>query len=758
MFRDGRAPVLMTGSKVFAAGVQTVSSLNSRLVNNLDLSLFAGTRAPQSIDRLVLTSASFSRMTEPKPFVNNIDLMELYASAISLSAPGNIVGGKNFISELRISSNLSAEALVQGVLVRDLVRKSSDQVVVGEKTFASLQAESQLRVLKDISTGLIDSQNLTQMNFMRLTTNTNQVLKKMPVTILSSSVTSLTATTANGMQVAAFFPKIMTRSRDQIVTGKLNFATSAECSSNVETVRGVNNNIQLNRLDTAAVKLHGITNIYEPLTFESDLSVILGTSVYDGLMNSMNLNLFMSDLLYKKGKSDQIVEGSSSLLSGFSVDRDIETSRVNGRHIPTQALLRFSDQSISGTLIFANGLTGSKNMRTNNSINGMNLAKFDRSIMQTNRPSVLVGDVILTSDAHVRSDIRIGGRVSGVKLSFLARNTLYKFDDQFISAAKTAAAGVDVTANLNMITLNNVSFAESVRDIISRFRRSSVQITSHKTFARPCKTLSHLLALATTTNVNGWVNGINLDHLLQTAVWMNRPSVIIGVKTFTSDATIQRAGVRIAGNLNRVSMINDVLFRFGHPSGKPQILTGVKTLYDVKSLADIHVSGLVNNMSLHATAADSLHLNGDQRITGKKLLTGKLVLSEAGIGSMNSMANVAQDLALIRTDAVFSGDVTLVNPLKVHGETAVSGLINSVNLTDIAAYSISKDQPQIITGPVTFDHVVFLNNVTTAGPVTGVQLNTFAKDVTFFQQASGDDEQRHERGDEDSARERIRRV
>ena len=135
---------------------------------------FVSTRRAAVIEgrKIRFTSASFARISAPTSDVNGkIKLDQLMRTSIRLSSPGRVVGGKRFLHQLRVSSCLNATGRVQGLVVEDIVRRSSPagMTLLAPKTAAQrLEVEGVLTVASHMQTRLLDQQIVTRLSILRV--------------------------------------------------------------------------------------------------------------------------------------------------------------------------------------------------------------------------------------------------------------------------------------------------------------------------------------------------------------------------------------------------------------------------------------------------------------------------------------------------------------------------------------------------------------------------------------------------------------
>ena len=248
--------VRLTGWKRFTGSVGTLASLRSGSVNGwrLDQS-FVSTRRAAVIEgrKIRFTSASFARISAPTSDVNGkIKLDQLMRTSIRLSSPGRVVGGKRFLHQLRVTSCLKTRGRVQGLVVGDIVRRSSPagMTLLAPKTAAQrLEVDGELTVASHMQTRLLDQQNVTRLSILRVTLDSQQSFPSTELVLETSRAESL----VTGRMADVAMPSFLSRILSGVVTGKLEFAAHVDAFTDVTSLKGVNEGTRLEQLDRLAV-------------------------------------------------------------------------------------------------------------------------------------------------------------------------------------------------------------------------------------------------------------------------------------------------------------------------------------------------------------------------------------------------------------------------------------------------------------------------------------------------------------------------
>lgn len=756
IMKGSRDPIVITGTKeirsvFFAPNIETIR------VNNIDLNRLASSNKHESISRLILTEVAFNNLTLQSAMIGNVNVMTLHLSHISLSNPGFIESGKNFLDQM-VMDDLTVTGTLGSIFPnRDLVLKSGNQVIPGAKTFLQpVSISGSLTVHGHLmSDGLIDGVNVTRLNLLRINLNRQQITR-MEARLVNCKTRSIFSPSFNHLDLRRFVPDILLKTTGrQIVTGNKVFKGDSSRSegghsthilNDISSLYGVNG-IRLDHVKEKAINLRPsvrngkvskveTTVISVPMAFANHFRVG-GVALY-GSVNGINVEGMVADSLTKAGNC--VLTGKSSFLSGLDIVGDLKVGHVNGYFLPSSVFLKTGNQIISGSINFTKVVRSNKNVDIGGKVifptlsEGIKFETLDRSIMKVNRPNVVTGDIVFVEDVTTMGDIRVKGSVDGVKVSNLVRRTLLKMFDQSVSGRKkilspTTSAGSDVGVKY----LDDIEFQSFVSDIVFINKENPVEVRSLKKMSRDIFMKRNLAHRDKESVFLGPVNGVSVSSLALSAIALNDPGVVDGKKSF-STVIVSRGDVSVKGRVNGMNLVEDVLFTTRHPSGRNQVVKGKKVFYSVKSLKSIDVKGVVNGVSLPSLARDTLFTKGNQFIQSNKILTGRFIIQNNLLAKrLNSMSDVSTQLVTLKGHQHFDGDIVFAKTLVVGGNVLIRGLISNINMTNLVLHSMYKDLDQTVAGKVLFDRIFFRSDVRIVGPVNGIKLGYLDKEVTSFQ-------------------------
>lgn len=257
IYGDTREPVVIDSVKDFRAALST-PAIQTNILNGLPIEAIARTRGSEPISRLVFNKVAFNDTNVRNASINDVNLMELSLSRISLNNPGYIVGGKNFVGQLRITNFAAVEGTFAGLNPKiDFITKTGNQPVVGTKAFSNGLNVHGLAVDQHlVSHGLVGGLNISMINQRRLPLATDQIVKT-PTTLLNSRARRVQSTRVNQIDLRRFVANILFKSGNQVITAPKNFTSRVQAFNSISSEHGVNG-VSLRELDSLAVKTKGL--------------------------------------------------------------------------------------------------------------------------------------------------------------------------------------------------------------------------------------------------------------------------------------------------------------------------------------------------------------------------------------------------------------------------------------------------------------------------------------------------------------------
>lgn len=215
--------------------------------------------------------------------------------------------------------------------------------------------------------------------------------------------------------------------------------------------------------------------------------------------------------------------------------------------------------------------------------------------------------------------------------------------------------------------------------------------------------------------VSSLVNNIRLSALNTTALFVNQDAEISGTITFESDTSI-KADVVIKETINEISFDDVVTIN------KEQNITGIKTFGNIAFIAntskEVTVKGLVNGIDM----LNLMRLDKDQTILVEHSYVREATLEKDLVisGSINGMniSKIAAETLMKNKGGVVTAYKTF-SKLEIDGDLKMAELktINSVDVSELRKNGVFLNANDYFDQTLTFHGNVTFQNVTLGGSV-----------------------------------------
>lgn len=264
------------------------------------------------------------------------------------------------------------------------------------------------------------------------------------------------------------------------------------------------------------------------------------------------------------------------------------------------------DAYVSSPIAFKSPLRVEGNIRVEGLINGKS---FPREF-----PSVL--ESFIRADRKSFDSISVGTmQVSGLIDGLNPDNIVTLTTDQTIYGSKNFRAGIDVDADLDIIT--NEIDGVNLNMIQSEAGKIKTNEITYNVIFEDFASIASL-------KINGNLNGFNITDVAKDLLRIDRnDNVITGKKLFNGNVTSSRV---------RLNSINEKYMDTFVSSDHIAIVTGKKTFVSGFNARYIDVHGLIDNINIAETLQNSLYTNGkNQFVTGKKYFGNNLTTEKLNI-------------------------------------------------------------------------------------------------------------------------------
>lgn len=480
---------------------------------------------------------------------------------------------------------------------------------------------------------------------------------------------------------------------------------------NIRTTNGVNF-LNLSRIAQNAVKLVGGNMFEGSLFFEEPLTV--GSLDVRGPINGLNLAYMIEDAVLKNDLRPVTISGIKKFDAGFAVAGTIVTNNLNGFE-PSKIITKSSPALIQGSLrVLGDVYTG--NINVTGLLNGIPVSAF------LNRYKYLgQGRHELLGNAHFLDgvavdDLYVMNSVNGVELEQFFKSVVMKDEPSRIPGFKVfvnRVAFIDVDVNG---LVNGIPLRESVQDVVLVNDDQPVIINGSITIAND---LTAPAGVILSENLDALeLDGCLIKEWVDNAIYLNKPTDILGVKTFASMSSNSDLALSVINALDLSKVIT---------------LKGIQDIpANVRILAaalrhNLKVDGRVNGRILQSEYDNTLLISGNQIVTGSKtFLSGLTVNSNVLTKGYISDRDITNVVTLESND-VINGPLKFTNVV-IDGDMRVSGLISGLDLVrwNEHAFLTNSPQPQLVTGSWDVKgQVRFMESVGGHGLLDGQNVNNF---------------------------------
>ncbi|XP_035225568.1 uncharacterized protein LOC118198080 isoform X2 [Stegodyphus dumicola] len=692
------------------------------MINGFNITVdFMRVRGEQTINGTTIFKqpVTFNSISIANGMINDFRLSDLYQNRLTLIIEDQIVDDIEFSDHIIVTGDLTVAGTINGLSIpEDVVLMNSFQPI-SNKHFLGTVTVDNLIIQGDAEvSGLFGGINLTQFYNERLTLSGDQEIEG-DISIINSTVENLEISgLINGINIQEFARNVMSKTKDQIITASKEFSGQTIVYGPITTKEGING-VNLKELDERAVSIFGDNIITAPLEFGD---VTVGNMWVSGKINGINLTRLDQDSLKKSGL--QHVTGVNIFKSGFHVEGDINADTVNGIIIGRDLLLKTPPQTITGMYTVGSvGIAG--DLIVSGVINGLDLSEVAPNLARTDQETVIESNITFVGPIRVFQNLDVKGLVNGIDLEQIYKEVLLKTGDQVIEGPKVIRGNVTISGDMDLGFVNGIEWKKFLDDIV----RTNIP----QTIKAP-KTFKSDVAVIGDVFVNGLaeaglINGRDLRKFLENAVFIDTPANITGLKIFKSDVEV--TGDMDADLINGLRLKTDVITLRCTGDG-PQVITGQKTFANVTAFGDIYVDETVNTYKLKELYDDTLFIDGNQTVSGAKTLQSEVIFKKDFYPDTVNGLMLERDLVTLHTDQEISGPLTFNSDVFVEKDVHVAGLVNGVNLTELALDAVYLETEQTIEGSYHLERAVVHSDVDVRGTVNDIDLIAFDQNVTEF--------------------------
>ncbi|XP_071440843.1 uncharacterized protein [Hetaerina americana] len=675
-------------------------------MNGLDLSDFLTTNTVQTFDEKQLfgNDLMVKNMEIKNGMINRVNIKEFFDHSVKLSGGilsleepeadkigQKIYGSIRFEEEVDVVPSLLA-VTVNGHSAADVAFINQNQEFTGDVTFEFLHAAT-MELGGPLQTeGLVSGINLTVFDRKRFSLSKPQEIENGAVHIHDCFIDGdLWVNSINGIILETLDRSSLAPEYD------------ANKSYNIENMI-VNGNIIVDKIGVFDMKetmenaiwLNRENYIEGTITFEEE--VVFENLQVEGSFNGDDLKLLLEDIV-QQGEDVEIT-GHKTFVNGFRVG-DVKATNLNGYPLD-DILTTNTEQEILGPLIIKGNAVVEGNMKlsSESKVNAMNAATFAGRYEWRDDMHILKGDIKLRNCTSIDS-LYVLGSVGNVDWERVIDDIVYIMDDVEIQGNVSFNNKVvfekdiyviDTVDGVNLEHLFGPIGSALLRDNQGRFQGS----IEYGEADDPILLFKDDVVIKGGLFVSGdiiadEVYGCNLKEWTEEAIYLDQSDEIQGTKVFqrissSSDVLVKSINTI---NLERVVLLNE-------DQNIDQELK-FKSLY-IPAGSNVHVENEVNGCKLEKEFNNTVLVEGDQIISGKKTFTNKVKVRDDVItnGTINGI--LTENIATLDTDQEFRG-LYKWNHMVALGSVNVLGYVNGEDLSRWVDLAVCSDRGRsTITG------------------------------------------------------------
>ncbi|KAH7986972.1 hypothetical protein HPB49_025940 [Dermacentor silvarum] len=387
-----------------------------------------------------------------------------------------------------------------------------------------------------------------------------------PVVSSTFNVGQLVDSTLNGVPLVDMLRNSLKVTGDQVLDVPVSFNDLYVNNLNVQTINGIN--------------ISGVTTVTGEWTFQAPLTV--GSAL--NLKNPIN-GLYSIRKLYTEAvdkHSHQTIRGPKTYQAPVAIHGNAEVAgTLNGVRPNHDLVTLHTPQNIVGTWIVKDLIHFKRNLNAG-TVNGLDIAKD--AVLRSKGPQVVFGRKVFDSDLVVSSSHQnavIHGDVSFPSIVVhrdlhtetvngkpLAKQFLLLNGEQVMAGIPSFMKPIsvkDVVADfVNPVQLNGVPFKAFMDELVLQ-NSSRHRLISNKHFRNGLEA-HHLQSY-------GFVDGVNIEEMLNSVVLLNVPQVVDGVKVFQNRLRLESLLADQVNGLDIKEHVRRVIRR-----NVQQVISGKKTV------------------------------------------------------------------------------------------------------------------------------------------------------------------------------------
>ena len=595
----------ITGEKLFVGSIESKHDITlAGLVNGFDLKNEITSLLNLSSAQLIIGKKSFSSNFTAGGNLTVAGLVNSISYPVHLvliNRHQNITGGKIFPSATSVLGNTTVIGTCDHIKIADLVSLSSDQKIIGQKTFADLTSMEHFNIAL---TKTVDGVDVSELKKTALLQGISQNITGSFVMNNVKMENIFIIGNVNGFTLPFYFDLLndsvlingnQTIMGDKMLTNHINVAENA-------IVLRLNGYIAPQEFVTT----HGNQNISAEIQIKLDTSflddITINGSVHDLTISTFSNNIVTTDDV-------QQINGKKVFVEGVKVPGNITVDgKVNNVSLREEIMSRDTKQNTLAGKWLTNVHAYSKTIVRNSSVivqstvDGVDLSEFAADVVSMNGNQLISGNIIF-ENVQVNGSVLLHKFVNDWNLSEIVNDVVTLSGKQIIPSPKIFSE-VSILDNLIFSVIDNVS----VKSLVE----SSVMTDQNTTI------LGETMFSSVTVSdiqVKGMIHGQNILGLVSEIISRYKNYTITGKKHFAGN-------VEVVENINATSVNDMNLLKDIVIKSERQSIGGMKTFVGKLVAEQLGVQGYIDGVNISLLKIRAVNRGSVQAIRGNKTFLG----------------------------------------------------------------------------------------------------------------------------------------
>ena len=622
--------------------------------------------------KLRSNSIAFENVAAEECKINNVNVCYL-ANDTVLNNNSDVIRGNNlFTNEQSLKQNLNVNGKINDIKVsKELVLQGKNQSIHAKKVFEDGVVFRSMNL-----SGNINSIDITN-DVLHLNRNETVSGEKAFRDVLATENIEIKGL-FDGVNVSQLDTDTLRLTGQQHVSGTKIFNGKENLESKEGLiVKNLTNGLDLDKWAATLVKTDDNSSAANGNLIFEDKFQVNGSISVSGKMNAIN---FPQEAVQVSGK--QNITGSKIFNGKITASGDLTAKRLVDGVDLKDVLTLTGNEAITGRKLFRSDLNLSKNIEIAplRLVNSVDISQLDEDAMKINESENVTGTFHFISVESER-DFAVQDVLDGLPMEYYRKlyNDAVLFDQsQNITGIVRFMGRLKVNKNLSFAGLVN---GHKVTAFLHRFGDQRVE----NAFSfRNVNIRSNISA-------NELVDNVDVDKLGEDIIRTDKDQSVQGKKTFGDS-------VKLDGNLTMCCSINKAMLSSLLTKVLKQTVTGTKNFQEVKVTGTLDV--IHENISVETTV-DGIDLSN---FTGRVIhVTGRLQIDK---------------------------EMKFNNIIVKSPGTLQAGLINGVNIKELADDIVDLSNNQKVSSEKSFTRLAANGNLVAGSTVDGIDVSDLDMEIT----------------------------